>query len=324
MLVGATYMGQRMYVAISLARAERQRVSGELAIESARAQVLYLLATVQRTKFGLGALADRAVALDGRAYRLGKDIRVSLQDARGLISLNGIGSSGLGAERLERFLATYNLDVATTSRLADALLDYRDTDDLRRLNGAEKEDYVLAGKGGTIRNADLLAPTEVSQVLGWGETTSLWEDDPVSNHVNILRTSLFNPNTADWRVLVAMTGVTEEIAKSLVKTRTAGETPDISKMIFSDSLNDPFRKGAAVSLFPSETIIVTLQYAESPSGVRMAIKQMPASEVSPWLIQYTYRVPLKKADIPIEKLPELPAASALRDFKVPYQVQLPY
>lgn len=324
MLVGATYMGQRMYVAINLARAERQRVSGDLAIESARAQVLYLLATVQRTKFGLGSLADRAVALDGRAYRLGKDIRVSLQDARGLIPLNGIGLGGVGRERIERLLATYNLDGTATSRLTDALFDYRDTDDYRRLNGSEKEDYVLAGKGGAIRNADLLAPTEVSQVFGWGETSSLWGEDPISNHVNALSTSLFNPNTADWRGLVAMTGVSEEIAKSLVKTRTSGETPDISRMIFSDSINDPFSAAAAVSLFPSETIIVTLQYGDSPSGVRMAIKQMPASELSPWLIKYSYRVSLPKSEVPIEKLPELPLASALRDFGIPYQVQLPF
>ena len=324
MLVGATYMGQRMSVALNLARAEKNRVAGELAIESARAQVLFLLATAPRSKFGLGTFADHSVALDGREYRLGKDVRVSLQDTRGLISLNGIGLGGMGRAPLERLLATYNLDVPTISRLTDTLLDYRDTDDLRQLNGAEKEDYIVAGKRGAMRNTELLAPGEISQVLGWDEIPALWGNDPITNHVNVLRTTLFNANNADWRALVAMTGTTEEIAKSLIKTRRAGETPDISKMVFTEAINDPFGLGAAVSLFPSETIIVTLQYEGTPSGTRMAVKSTPASEVAPWLIQYSYRVPLAKAETPIDTLPELPSATALRDFKVPYQVQLPF
>lgn len=319
MLVGATYMGQRMSLSINLARAEQKRVSGELAIESARAQVLYLLATAPRSKFGLGGIADRAVALDGRKYRIGHDIIVSLQDARGLISLNGVGR-----DQVERLLATYGLDVPAASRLTDTLLDYRDIDDLRRINGAEKEDYALAGKDGAIRNSDLLAPTEISRVLGWDEIPSLWGADPIFNHFNTLRTSLFNANTADWRALVATTGTTEEIAKSLIRTRRAGETPDISKMIFTDAINNPFGPGTAVSLFPSETIMVTLQYVGSPTGVKMAIKHTPASEVSPWLIQYTYRFPLLTLETPVDALPELPAATILRDFAVPYQVQLPF
>ena len=324
MLVGATYMGQRMSLAMNLARAEQKRVFGELAIESARAQVLYLLATAPRSKFGLGAIADRAVALDGRNYRIGKDVVVSLQDARGLISLNGVGLGGQGRERVERLLATYDLDVPAASRLTDTLLDYRDIDDLRRINGAEKDDYALAGKEGAIRNSDLLAPTEISRVLGWDGLESLWDGDPIFNHFNTLRTSLFNANTADWRALVATTGTTEEIAKSLIRTRRAGETPDISKMIFTDAMNNPFGPGTAVSFFPSETIMVTLQYVGSPTGVKMAIKHTPASEVSPWLIQYTYRAPLLTLETPVDALPELPAATILRDFAVPYQVQLPF
>lgn len=324
MLVGATYMGQRMSLAMKLARAEQQRVSGELAIASARAQVLFLLATAPRSKFGLGSIAEHAVALDGRTYRIGKDMLVSLQDARGLISLNGLGLDGRGRERVERLLGTYGLDAPSISRLTDTLLDYRDVDNLRRLNGAEKEDYVLATNGGAPRNADLLAPSEVARVLGWAESSLLSDKDPVSKHLNTVRVPLFNPNSADWRALVAATGTTEEIAKGLVKSRRAGEVPDISGMVFSDAINDPFGHGTTVSLFPSETIIVTLQYVGSPSGTIMAVKHTPSSAVSPWLIQYTYRVPLPKAATLVDELPELPVATSLRDFKAPFQLRLPF
>ena len=324
MLVGATYMGQRMSLARNLALAEQQRVAGELAIASARAQVLYLLTTVPRSRYGLGSLPDRAVALDGRTYRIGKDVLVSLQDARGLISLNSSSLDGVGRVRLERLLATYNIEPVTITGLVDNILDYRDSDDLRRINGAEKEEYALAGKKEAIRNADLLTPTEMARILGVSGNAALWEEDPLTSHVNALRISLFNPNSADWRTLVAATGITEEMARSLVKTRRSGETPDISNMVFTGAINNPFEQGGAVSLFPSETIIVTLQYVGSPSGVRMSVKHTPASDTSPWLIQYSYKVPLFRTLKPVDDVPELPAASALRDFATPYQVQLPF
>ena len=324
MLVGATYMGQRLSLARNLALAEQQRVTGELAIASARAQVLYLLTTATRSRYGLGALPDRAVALDGRTYRIGKDVLVSLQDARGLISLNSSSLDGVGRVRLERLLATYNLDPATITGLIDNILDYRDTDDLRRINGAEKEEYALAGKKEAIRNADLLTPTEVARVMGVSGNAALWGEDPLANHINTLRVSLFNPNTADWRAIVAATGTTEEMAKNLVNTRRSGETPDISGMVFTGAINNPFGQGGAVSLFPSETIIVTLQYVGSPSGVKMSVKHTPASANSPWLIQYSYKVPLPRLMKPVEEISELPAPSTLRDFITPYQVQLPF
>lgn len=324
MLIGATYMGQRLSLAKNLALAEQQRVEGELAIASARAQVLYLLTTAPRSRYGLGSLPDRAVSLDGRTYRIGKDVLVSLQDARGLISLNSSSLDGVGRVRLERLLATYGLEPAAITGLVDNILDYRDTDDLRRINGAEKEEYALAGKRDSIRNADLLVPTEMARILGVSANATLWGEDSLTAHVNTLRVSLFNPNSAGWRALVAATGITEEMAKSLVKTRHSGETPDISGMVFTGAISNPFEQGGAVSLFPSETIIVTLQYVGSPSGVRMAVKHTPASASSPWLIQYVYKVPLTRTIRPVDEIPVLPAATTLRDFAVPYQVQLPF
>ena len=107
MLVGATYMGQRLHLALRLARMEEQRVSIELSMQSARAEVLYLLSTAPRSKLGLGTLQGRSVALDGRYYRIGQDIVVSLQDARGLVSVNGVRlSSEFGRNRIERLLST--------------------------------------------------------------------------------------------------------------------------------------------------------------------------------------------------------------------------
>ena len=324
MLVAATYMGRRMSLARDLAWAEKQRVSAELAITSARSHVLFLLSTVPRSRYGLGSHPDTAVALDGRPYRIGKNVLVRLQDIRGQISLNAVSLDGPGKARLERLAATYGLDQAVISRLVDDLLDYRDADDLRRINGAEKEEYAQAGRGGGIRNADILSPTELTRILGFDEIESLWGDDPLSDHVQSSRNSLFNPNSAGWRELVAATGIGEEMAKSLVLSRTKGTTPDISGMVYSGGIGDPFGQGATVAVFPSETVIATLQYVGAPSGVRMAIKHMPTLVHAPWLIQYTYRVNLNDFRGDLDDIPELPAASELRDFSEKYRIQLPF
>ena len=326
MLVGATYMEYRLSLARDLARAEKQRVDGEFAIASAKAQVLYLLSAAPRSRFGLGALPNASVALDGTPYRIGHQVIVTLQDIKGLLSLNTLVLESTGRPMLERLLATYDLDGETVSRLTDSLLDYRDGDDLRHINGAEREDYERAGKAGDIRNADFLSPTEIARVLGFSETLRLWsEESPLVDHLHASRVFLFNPNTADWRVLVAVTGIPAELAQSLVASRRRGETPDISRLLLSGASSNPFAGAVTTTLFPSETIIVTLRYAGSPSGLRMAIKHTPTFRQAPWIIQYSYRVPMPAlTQEEIDALPELPPLSALRDPNASYQVQLPF
>lgn len=324
MLVGATYIGERMSLALKLAQAEQRRVADELALEEARARVLFLLSTVPRTRDGLGA-GNQAVRLDGRYYRVGAGALVSLQDARGLFGINVFGLIGSGRERIERFLATYPLDAASIARLTDTLLDYRDGDNLRRINGAEAEDYLAAGKGDTPRNADLLAPGELSRVFGWDEMEALWQDDPVSENVHVYPRGAFNPNTAGWRALAAQGGLTPEIAQSLVRSRRSGEIPDISRLAFSGTIGDPFGSASLVSPFPGETVIVTLRPAGGNWGLRLAVEHTPTGAKAPWRIQYAYRVALAPLDDKeAAAIAELPQSGALREFAVQDQIQLPF
>lgn len=324
MLVGATYIGERMTLALKLAQAEQRRVADELALEDARARVLFLLSTVPRTRDGLGS-GEHAVRLDGRYYRAGEGALVSLQDARGLFGINVFGLIGSGRDRIERFLATYGLAPPDIARLTDTLLDYRDGDNLRRISGAEAEDYLAAGKGDTPRNANLLAPNELGRVLGWGEQEALWQEDPVSEEVHTYPRGTFNPNTAGWRALAAQGSLTPEIAQSLVRSRRSGEIPDISRLAFSGAIGDPFGAAALVSPFPGETVIVTLRPAGANWGYRLAVEHTPIGAKSPWRIQYAYRVALAPLDDKeAAALAGLPLAGALRDFAVKEQLQLPF
>ena len=323
MLMGASYVGQRVFDAVRLAKAEERSIDISYELESARAQLLMLLASAPRTMQGLGTpLAN--ITLDGTDYRLTDSVLVSLQDMRGLVAINGTNLGGFGRERIERLLGTWGVADAKSIALTDALLDYRDADDLRRLNGAERAEYRAAGTEQDLRNADVLSPNQLRQVFGWREAAELWGDDPINNHVSTQRGSSFNPNTADWRALVAMAGLDPATAKGLVESRrqSVGVT-DLSALLFGPGVGDPFGPNSFVSPFPSSTLVVTLRVAQAPWGYRMVITHTPGENTSPWRIGAVWRLPLPKTAKPLADIPKLPDRSQLQGTNDASQIKSP-
>ena len=88
--------------------------------------------------------------------------------------------------------------------LLDAIQDWRDADDLRRPNGAEKEDYIAAGRTYIPANSSFQTLEELRQVLGM--------TDPVYRRIVGLITvysgqSGINSSSASREVLLAIPGV---------------------------------------------------------------------------------------------------------------------
>ncbi len=306
MLLGASYVGQRVSDAVRLAKAEERNVDANYALESARSQLLLRLAAAPRYTHGLGA-APNSVALDGSEYMLTDSLVVSLQDARGLVSLNGTALSGFGRERMERFLGSWGVNDTRASALTDALLDYRDLDDLRRLNGAERNEYRQAGNEPDLRNGNLLSISELQRVLGWKNSPEIWDQDPIVDHVSIQTGSTFNPNTANWRALVAMAGVEPETAKSLVSNRRASPVfTDQSGLLFGAGVGDPFGANSFVLPFPGPTVVATLRVADASWGYRMVVTHTPGDNTGPWRIGAVWRLPLPKPIKPAADTPKMP------------------
>lgn len=101
-----------------------------------------------------------ALALDDRPYRTLGDTLVQVQDNRGLLNLNVVDD-----ERLGRFLGVLGVPPERRSALIDALRDYGDEDNLKRLNGAEVAEYAAAGLP-PPRNAKLVTPLEARRIYG--------------------------------------------------------------------------------------------------------------------------------------------------------------
>ncbi len=101
---------------------------------------------------------------DGRAYRVrfgGGRVTIRLQDHGGLIDLNA-------AQRnlLDALLRANGAGEDMRAGVVDAILDWRDVNDLRSLQGAEDDDYVAAGRSYGAKDGLFNTVEELQQVLG--------------------------------------------------------------------------------------------------------------------------------------------------------------
>ena len=109
------------------------------------------------------------------------------------------------------------LDPDTAERVLEAILDWRDVDELRRPNGAEADDYRAAGLKYVPTNAKFEAPGEVQRVLG--VTPGLMSRIAGSLTVYSRQRGI-NPATAPRDSLLALPGVTAEQIDAFIASRS--------------------------------------------------------------------------------------------------------
>ena len=114
--------------------------------------------TTDNKGFDIAARSDRSDVGFG-ASRV--ELQMVLRNAAGLVDLNTASS-----EVLDAMLSILDLDSAESVALRDAILDWRDPDELRRLNGAEDADYAAAGLDYSAKDAPFDSIEELSRVMG--------------------------------------------------------------------------------------------------------------------------------------------------------------
>ncbi|MEJ2590049.1 MAG: type II secretion system protein GspK [Candidatus Thiodiazotropha sp.] len=109
--------------------------------------------------------ADQRWLFNGEAHELQApqgSLRIAIRNASGLVDLNRASR-----EVLYNLFALVSDDPEHREQLVDALGDWRDSDDLRRLKGAEDSDYAAAGYDYGSADRDLESVDELGYVMGF-------------------------------------------------------------------------------------------------------------------------------------------------------------
>lgn len=156
---------------------------------------------------------------DGRPFivpYLDAQVEVMVTDERGKVNINTAGE----LELLQLFLAN-GLEEDQAEALAAAVLDWIDSDELPRPNGAELPEYEAAGYQVGPGNRSFVMVEELLQVLGlpWElfqkiqPGLTVWTDG-----------GLPNPAYAPVEALLALPDMTQELAEEFVQERHSLES----------------------------------------------------------------------------------------------------
>lgn len=153
---------------------------------------------------------------DGRAYEFefeDAELVVEITDESGLIDLNAADTL-----TLSNLFVANGLPQDEADRLADAILDWRDTDDLVSPNGAEDPDYEAAGLDYGAKDAPFDTVSEVQQVLGM---THEFYARILPALTIYSGQSTPNPAYAPFEVLRIFTALDDQLAQQLIEARHA-------------------------------------------------------------------------------------------------------
>ena len=105
---------------------------------------------------------------DGSVHRLRFEDGIAailMRDVRGLVDINKAP-----ATLLDTVLAAAGAEEGQRKALIDAILDWRDADDLKRIKGAEDDDYRRAGMKWAARDGAFSSVEELRYVMGMTKT----------------------------------------------------------------------------------------------------------------------------------------------------------
>ncbi|MBL6986091.1 MAG: general secretion pathway protein GspK [Methylobacter sp.] len=115
---------------------------------------------------------------DGSIYQIdyaGSKVRIRLLAETGKVDINSADQT-----LLQELMSYAPVQAEVQNQLVNAILDWRDTDDLVRIEGAEKREYKAAGLTYQPRNKPFQSIEELQLVLGMDEHVYQWLEELVT------------------------------------------------------------------------------------------------------------------------------------------------
>lgn len=158
---------------------------------------------------------------DGSIYQIDAEdsrVRIRILSETGKIDLNAADEKVLQELMSHAPVDENSKDdpIEHASKLANAILDWRDADDLIHINGAEKKEYQDAGLKYQPRNKPLQTVEELQMVLGMDERTFKWIEPLVTVYSGQPHSAL---QMASKEVLQVLPGLDQGLVEDYVKAR---------------------------------------------------------------------------------------------------------
>lgn len=295
------------------ANAVREAVQTRLDLHAQQAEVqgvldrvLWHLVTRQLERQGFGQGTDR-LWIDGRVTNAGDGWWLSLQEARGLLNLNFADTT-----QLRRLLLETGVPSEQVEDWLDALGDYADLDDLRRLHGAEAAEYANLGLP-PPRNDWLMSPHELVNLPGW-------RDDPERTAAVIDLTTTHsdgwvNINAAPAAVLQTLPGATLEGVTRLLERRET--LPYLDTEVLGAETGVRLVSDDPIQFFPGLFYRLRLWRELGYAAWEFIVMLTPNYPDRPYQILDVRRIPRPAAPPVPEEAPRLPPPQMEAAFDAP-------
>jgi general secretion pathway protein K len=196
---------------------DRGRAAADAGLEHVRSRLARLLAgtlTLQQTPTVGDSWSTASMALTDTVKLGDERYCVSVRDAGASLNINVANE-----QELERFFIALPIDAGRATEIAESIMDWRDSDNLHRLHGAEADDYLRLGSAVLPSNEKFSRLEELRYLKS--VTPEIFAR--ARPFLTLMGTGQININSAPRSVLLALPGMTEEAVSVLLQTRGSSQ-----------------------------------------------------------------------------------------------------
>jgi general secretion pathway protein K len=244
--------------------------------------------------------------VDGSIYQINTanaKLRIRLLSETGKINVNNAEQSLL--QNVMNYAPTgakAQLPSTTVDRAA-AILDWSDSDDLARLDGAEKQQYQDAGLNYQPRNRPFQSLEELQMVLGMDVATFKWLEPLITVYSNQTQIDL---QLASKEVLQVMPNVDTGLINSYVAARVESAKNNLPAPPWPLDVGQLAGAGAATADVTVLTIVSEVQLDDQSTAlVNALVKKSDGTQTTPFQVLRWQRTATNNESLFTNKMSEL-------------------
>ncbi|MEI7993511.1 MAG: type II secretion system protein GspK [Methylococcaceae bacterium] len=247
---------------------------------------------------------DKAWRADGNIYEItaaDAKVRVRLLSEKGKIDINK-ASEGL----LKSLLASSPVDSDQQEKLVNAIIDWRDEDDLVHLEGAEKSEYKDAGLNYQPGNKSFQSIEELQMVLGMDKAVFNWIEPLITIYSGQQQVTV---QQAAKEVLQVIPGLDRGLVDSYIAARLESAKNNLPAPPFPSSSGQNSPAGLNNNLSGQNNVISLVSEALMNDGssalISVVISQSDQAQTTPFQVLKWQHLTANNASLFTDAMSEL-------------------